>query len=150
MLSQEEKEEISAEIARYERKSAACIDALRIVQAHRGWVSDENLSDIAAFLGMSPADVDGVATFYNRIFRQPVGRRVLFVCDSVSCWVMGCSRVKTRLRNQLGVDLGQTTSDGLFTILPIACLGHCEAAPVLLVHGAGIEEPVTDVTEESL
>jgi NADH-quinone oxidoreductase subunit E len=135
VLSNDEKKEISEEFGRYEQKSAACIEALRVVQRHRGWVSDEAILGIARFLGMSPADVDGVATFYNLIFRKPVGRHILFVCDSVSCWVMGCDKVKQRLNERLGISLGETTQDRAFTILPIACLGHCENAPVVLVDG---------------
>ncbi len=150
MLSEEEKNEISEEFDRYERKSAACIEALRIVQRHRGWVSNEGILDIAIFLKMSPADVDGVATFYNLIFRKPVGRNVLFVCDSVSCWVMGCNKVKEHLRARLGIEPGQTSSDGVFTLLPIACLGRCESAPVLLMHGQDQNEPITDVTEQAI
>ena len=150
MLSEEEKNEISEEFDRYERKSAACIEALRIVQRHRGWVSNEGILDIAIFLKMSPADVDGVATFYNLIFRKPVGRNVLFVCDSVSCWVMGCNKVKEHLHARLGIEPGQTSSDGVFTLLPIACLGRCESAPVLLMHGQDQNEPITDVTEQAI
>jgi NADH-quinone oxidoreductase subunit E len=150
MLSNEEKNEISEEFDRYERKSAACIEALRVVQRHRGWVSNEAVLDIASFLNMSPADVDGVATFYNLIFRKPVGRNVIFVCDSVSCWVMGCNKIKNHLRRRLGIELGQTSTDGAFTVLPIACLGRCESAPVLLIHGQDQNEPISDVTEQTI
>jgi NADH-quinone oxidoreductase subunit E len=150
MLSKEEKDEISDEFHRYERKSAVCIEALRIVQRHRGWVSNEAVLDIASFLDMSPADVDGVATFYNLIFRKPVGRNVIFVCDSVSCWVMGCNAVKKHLRTRLGIEPGQTSLDGAFTVLPIACLGHCESAPALLIHDQEQSEPITHVTEQAV
>jgi len=146
MLTQAEKNEIAEEFSRYEQKSAACIEALRIVQCHRGWVSDEAVLGIASFLGMSPAEVDGVATFYNLIFRKPVGKQVLFVCDSVSCWVMGCAQIKEQLTQRLGVALGETTKDGAFTVLPIACLGCCENAPVMLVDG----EPLVKVDTHTL
>ena len=84
MLTAEEINEIDAEAAHYPRRDAVCIDALKIVQRHRGWVSDESVRDIAGHIGMSPTDVDSVATFYNLIFRKPVGRHVIMVCDSVS------------------------------------------------------------------
>jgi len=135
MLSEEEKREIMEECTRYEKKSAVCIEALRIVQRRHGWVSDDSIISIAQFLQMSPADVDGVATFYNLIFRMPVGKNVIFVCDSVSCWLLGCDQIKNYLRSTLGIEMGQTTPDGLFTALPIACLGHCESAPALWVNG---------------
>ncbi len=94
MLSDDERREIEAEYPRYPDRQSVCIDAMQIVQKHRGWVSDEALADIAALLGMSLADLDGVATFYNLIYRRPVGRHVIHVCDSVSCWIMGYDRVR--------------------------------------------------------
>ena len=92
MLAPEERTEIEAEFPHYPNRKAVCIDAMKIVQKHRGWVSDEALRDIGELLGMSDADLDGVATFYNLIFRQPVGRHVIYLCDSVSCWIMGADR----------------------------------------------------------
>ena len=133
MLSAEEQTEIQAEMAHYPDKKSVCIDAMKIVQRHRGWVSDENLRDIAEYLGMSADELDGVATFYNLIFRKPVGRHVVMVCDSVSCWIMGYNRVCEQLTARLGIQLGETTADGRFTLLPIVCLGACDHAPVLMI-----------------
>ncbi len=135
MLSVEEQTEIEAEAARYPRRQAACIDALKIVQKHRGYVPDEGLRDVAEFLGMSPDELDGIATFYNLIFRKPVGRHVVMYCDSVSCWIMGCEAIRERLAASLGVGPGQTTQDGRFTLLPIVCLGACDRAPAMMVDG---------------
>src|SRR6266850_1858248 len=100
MLTAEEINEIETEAARYPKRDAVCIDALKIVQRHRGWVSDESLHDIAAHLGMSPTDLDSVATFYNLIFRKPVGRHVIMICDSVSCWMMVNDDLHTNLDPQ--------------------------------------------------
>jgi NADH-quinone oxidoreductase subunit E len=133
VLSPEERTEIEGEEKRYPTRRALCIEALKIVQRHRGWVSDEALSDIGALLGMTPAELDGVATFYNLVFRKPVGRHVVLVCDSVSCWIMGYGRLRDRLCGELGVSLGGTTPDGRFTLLPIVCLGACDRAPVMMV-----------------
>ncbi len=133
MLSAEERREIEAELPHYPNKQALCIDAMRIVQKRRGWVSDEGLRDIGEMLGMSPADLDGVATFYNLIFRKPVGRHVVMVCDSVSCWIMGYNRLRDHLSSRLGARLGETTADGRFTLLPIVCLGACDHAPAMMV-----------------
>jgi NADH-quinone oxidoreductase subunit E len=133
MLSAEEIREIDAELSHYEQASAATIEALKIVQKHRGWVSDEAVADIAAKLGCSAADVDAVATFYNLIYRRPVGRHVIHVCDSVSCWIMGQPRLTELLKQRLGIDVGQTTADGRFTLLPICCLGTCDRAPALMI-----------------
>ena len=133
MLTPEERQEIEAELPRYPQKQAVCIDAMKIVQRHRGWVSDESLQDIAQLLEMSLDDLDGVATFYNLLFREPVGRHVVLLCDSVSCWIMGYDRLRERVCQKLGVRLGETTADGRFTVLPIVCLGTCDHAPAMMV-----------------
>ncbi len=133
MLSDEERREIEEEAGRYERRQAVCIDALRIVQEHRGWVSDEAIRDIAGLLEMTPDELDAVATFYNLIFRKPVGRHVIKVCNSVSCWITGYDSVRDHIAGRLGVELGGTTPDGRFTLLPIVCLGACDHAPVMMV-----------------
>ena len=133
MLSPEEIAEIEHELPMFPVRSAASIEALRIVQRHRGWVSDEAIRDIAAFLRMSPDALDSVATFYNLIYRRPVGRHVIHVCDSVSCWIMGYEALKDALVRKLGIDYGQTTADGRFTLLPIPCLGTCDRAPAMFV-----------------
>jgi len=133
VLSPEERQEIEAEIAHYPDKRAVCIDAMKVVQQHRGWVSDEALRDVAELLEMSVDELDSVATFYNLIFRKPVGRHVIMVCDSVSCWIMGYDRVREHLTTRLGIKLGETTPDGRFTLLPIVCLGTCDHAPAMMV-----------------
>ena len=133
MLSKEELSEIEHELAHYEQPSAATIEALKIVQKHRGWVSDEAVKAIAEKLKTSAADVDAVATFYNLIFRKPVGRHVIFVCDSMSCYVMGYDGLRKKLEDKLGIKYGQTTPDGRFTLLPIVCLGCCDKGPAMLI-----------------
>jgi NADH-quinone oxidoreductase subunit E len=135
VLKEEEIRDIRAELGRYPTARAAAPEALRIVQRSRGWVSTEAVRDIAAFLGLGAEEVEGVATFYNLIYRRPVGRHVILVCDSVSCWIMGYEDVRRRLEERLGIGLGQTTSDGRFTLLPIACLGVCHRAPAMIVDG---------------
>jgi NADH-quinone oxidoreductase subunit E len=133
MLTAKEKKEIEAEFPRYEQKRAVCVEALKVVQRHRGWVSDEALIDVAEFLEITPAELDGVATFYNLIFRKPVGKHIILVCDSVSCWIMGYDRILQHLQERLGIVLGETTADGVFTLLPIVCLGACDQAPAMMI-----------------
>ena len=132
-LSVEERREIEAEFARYPTRRAVCIDAMKIVQRHRGWISDESLQDIAQLLEMSLDELDSVATFYNLLYRKPVGRHVVLLCDSVSCWIMGYEKLRERLCSRLGARLGETTADGRFTLLPIVCLGTCDHAPAMMV-----------------
>lgn len=133
MLSVEEINEIAVETAHYPKREAGCIDALKIVQRHRGWVSDESVHDIAVHLGMSATDVDSVATFYNLIYRKPVGRHVISICDSVSCWIMGYEQMRKHLHERLGIGFGETTPDNRFTLLPTVCLGCCDHAPAMMV-----------------
>ena len=152
MLTAEEINEIEKEAARYPRRDAVSIDALKIVQKRRGWISDESLVDIAQHIGMSPTDLDSIATFYNLIFRRPVGRHVIMACDSVSCWLMGCDAVETHLKDRLGIGLGETTPDNRFTLLPIVCLGHCDHAPAMMIdddlHGDLHAEKIDAVIEK--
>jgi NADH-quinone oxidoreductase subunit E len=147
MLSEEELREIEAEMKHYEYKRAACLEALKIVQKHRGgWVSDESLRDLAPVLEMSVDELDNVATFYNLIFRQPVGRHVILLCDSVSCWIMGYPGLLKQLNEQLGITFGETTPDGRFTLLPNPCLGTCDHAPAMMVG----EDTYRDLRPEML
>ena len=133
MLSDVERREIEAELAQYEFKQAACVEALKIVQRHRGWVSDDGIRDVAEILEMTPHELDSVATFYSLIFRHPVGRRVILICDSISCWIMGYDEVCQHLQTRLGIALGETSADGQFTLLPMPCLGACDHAPALMI-----------------
>jgi NADH-quinone oxidoreductase subunit E len=133
MLSEREKRAILEELQRYPQVRAAVPDALRVVQASRGWVSNEGLQDVAGLLGLSAEEVEEVATFSNLIFRRPVGRHVILLCDSVSCWIVGSTALSEHLRSRLGIGLGETTSDGRFTLLPANCLGACDQAPVMMV-----------------
>jgi NADH-quinone oxidoreductase subunit E len=148
MLSEEEIKEINEEIKQYPYPAVACIDALKIVQHHRGWVSDESVKDIAELLKISNEEVDGVATFYSRIYRKPVGRNVILICDSVSCMVMGYQSIYEYISKKLGISFGETTTDRRFTLLPNSCLGDCDNAPAMMINNdhynrltiAGIDE----------
>ncbi len=133
MLSQAEKTEIDKELEHMPTKEAACIEALKIVQRHRRWVSDDALKELAEYLEMSPDALDSVATFYSLIFREPVGEHVILICDSLSCWITGYEGLLDHLKKKLGIDPGQTTEDGKFTLLTIPCLGVCEQAPAMIV-----------------
>jgi NADH-quinone oxidoreductase subunit E len=145
MLSDEERREIQAAALGLPQRRAACVEALKIVQRHRGWVSDE-IHEIAEILAMDPAELDGIATFYSLIFRRPVGRHVILVCDSVSCWILGQENLLEHLERRLGIGLGQTTDDGSFTLLPTACLGACDHAPAMMID----EELFLDLTAERI
>jgi len=133
MLTDEEKSEIDEELAKYRTKRAAGPEALKIVQKYRGWISDESLQDIARYLDLSDEELDSIATCYNFIFRKPVGRHIIVLCDSVTCWIVGYEGVREHIQRRLGIQMGQTTPDGRFTLLPGACLGACDQAPVMMI-----------------
>ena len=124
---------IELEMPHYEDPRAVSIEALKIVQKRHGWVPDGAIPAIAGVLGIPASDIEGVATFYNLIFRRPVGRHVIKICDSVACFLTGYDQVKDALIKHLNVYLGQTTPDGRFTLLPICCLGACDKGPVLMI-----------------
>lgn len=145
-LTPEEMAEIDHEIALVPMRRAAAIEALKIVQHHRGWISDESLQAVAGYLEISPEELDSVATFYNLVFRRPVGRNIILLCDSISCYVMGYEKIREQIRERLGIGFGQTTPDGRFTLLPNACLGTCDHAPALMINN----ELFRDVKEEDL
>jgi len=133
VLTEREIGEIESEIDHLPDRSSAAIDALKIVQSHRGWISDQTLVAIADLLEMSAEELDGVATFYNLIYRQPVGDKVILFCDSVSCWLMDGEKVCQKIKQKLGVDFGETTEDNQYTLLPVTCLGDCDHAPAMMV-----------------
>jgi NADH-quinone oxidoreductase subunit E len=132
VLTEEERKEIEEEVRKSERKRAAAVEVLKIVQKHRGWISDE-LHELAEILDMTPAEIDSLATFYSLVFRKPVGKHVILICDSVSCWIVDYEKILGHLTARLGIGLGGTTADGQFTLLPVACLGACDHAPAMMI-----------------
>lgn len=132
-LTPEEIHEIEHEKTHYPYAQAVGLEALKIVQKYQGWVSDESLLAVAEYLGVPADDLEGVATFFNLIYRRPVGKHVILFCDSVACWMLGCDSLKEHITRKLGIDYGQTTDDNLFTLIPVPCLGDCDRAPTMMV-----------------
>jgi NADH-quinone oxidoreductase subunit E len=133
-LTDIEKNEIEEKIKNYEDPRAVSIEALKIVQKKRAWVSDEAILAISEILGVTAVDIEEVATFYNQIFRQPVGSNIIRYCDSVVCFINGYKDIKNLLENYLEIQSGETTKDGLFTLLPTCCLGNCDKGPVIMIN----------------
>jgi NADH-quinone oxidoreductase subunit E len=133
VLTPEELELFDHGLSLEENPRAACVAAMKFIQDRRGWVNDEAMEWLSNKLDVSLSELESVATFYSLIFRKPVGRHVILMCDSVSCWIMGCESVADHLRRRLGIDLGQTTPDQRFTWLTIPCLGACDMAPAMMV-----------------
>lgn len=111
------------------------VDIMYAVQRNYGYLSDEGLHEAAELLDMTPLELEEIATFYDFIYREPVGKFVIHICDGVVCWMFHENSVFKYLCEKLGVAMGETTEDGLFTILPTACIGYCEHAPAMIING---------------
>jgi NADH-quinone oxidoreductase subunit E len=124
------------EVAKYppEQRQSAVMACLAIVQQERGWVNREDETAVADYLGMAPIAVHEVTTFYNMYNQQPVGRYKINVCTNLPCQLRDGQKALDHLCHKLGVDMGGTTADGLFTVQQSECLGACADSPVLLVN----------------
>lgn len=135
MLPDELVETLQKKIASVENPRELAVDTMFALQNHYGYLSDEALEEGARLLGMTPLELEELATFYDFIYREPVGRYVIHVCDGVVCWMNGYPSVLGHLSQALGIGPGETTKDGLFTILPTACIGYCDLSPAMLING---------------
>ncbi|MEN9358167.1 MAG: hypothetical protein RL695_2338, partial [Pseudomonadota bacterium] len=136
MLSEDAYRKIDREVAKYpaDQKQSAVMAALEIVQGERGWLSQESLADVAAYLGMPAMAVHEVASFYNMYELHPVGKFKLTVCTNLPCALSGGVHAADYLKQKLGVEFNETTADGLFTLKEGECMGACGDAPVLLMN----------------
>lgn len=152
ILTPDEIREIHEFMHHYPQSRAASLDALKIVQRRFGWVNDAQVQAIANILEIPVTDVEGVATFYNRIYRSPVGRHVILLCDSIACYLTGSDNLAEAFQRELGISFGQTTPDNRFTLLPICCLGNCDKAPTVLIdedtYGPVLPSEVAELLEQ--
>ncbi|MGD0844158.1 MAG: NADH-quinone oxidoreductase subunit NuoE [Geobacteraceae bacterium] len=142
MIPEKLKKELEARVASAITPREAAVDVMKEVQNHYGWLTDEGVVEAAQILGLSPLQVEELATFYEMIYRRPVGKKVIKICDSISCWTMGDEELMAHLVKRLGVEPGGTTTDGMFTLLPCSCLGNCGNAPAMMV-GENMYENLT-------
>lgn len=151
-LAPELRAEIEHAVHHYPDARAASIDALKIVQKAHGWVPDGAIPAIADVLKIPASDIEGVATFYSQIFRQPVGRHVIKVCDSMVCYINGHEQVMAAIKDKYGIGVGETTPDNRFTLIPVCCLGNCDKGATMMVdddtHGGLTPESVVALLEE--
>jgi len=134
MMPLELKERLVREIAEAETPREKVVDVMLALQKHYGYMSDEAMKDAASLLGMTPLEIEELATFYDFIYREPVGKYVIRVCDSTVCWMQDHMSLIDHLRSRLGIGMGETTPDGLFTLLPVCCIGYCDFAPAMMVN----------------
>jgi len=136
MLSNRVQEQINRELKKYpaDQKQSAVMAALRFVQDEKGWVSNDDMADVAAYLGMPHVAVYEVATFYHMYNLKPLGKYTLTVCTNLSCQLMGANETLEHLKNKLGIGLGEVTADGKFSLREAECMGACVEAPLLTVN----------------
>jgi len=133
------------------------VDVMMALQEHVGYLSDPAVAETARPLSMTVMEVEELATFYTFIYRRPVGRYVIHVCDSVVCWLDGAETIGDFLCRRLGIRMGETTPDGLFTLLPVCCIGYCDRSPAVLINKKaygpltidGLDEILTRLTREA-
>lgn len=136
MISEATKARFAREVAKYpaEQRQSAVMACLSIVQQEQGWVSPEAEQDVAEYLGMPTIAVHEVTTFYNMFNQAPVGRFKLNVCTNLPCQLRDSLKALHHLEQKLGIQMGETTADGMFTLQQCECLGACADAPVMLVN----------------
>ena len=134
MMSEALKASLTARVESVEHPKELVVDVMMALQAEYGWLSDEAVEEAAELLGITPMEVEELATFYTFIYREPVGKYVIHVCDSVVCWMNGFETIKDYLSKKLGIGDGETTPDGLFTLLPVCCVGYCDRSPAILIN----------------
>ena len=125
---------------RYPTKRAVLLPALHYIQHTYNWIPPQAMEEIAAFLELAPAEVMDTASFYEEYWLKPRGKYLVQVCRSLSCELCGSRDLTKRMEEKLGVELGETTADGRFTLVELECLGACGTAPVALVNEALYEE----------
>ena len=135
MLPEALRDSLTAHISSVEHPRELAVDVMFALQNHYGYLSDEALEEAAGLLQMSPLELEELATFYDFIYREPVGKYVIHVCDGVVCWMNGYPSVLEYLFKKLAIRPGETTEDGLFSILPTACIGYCDLSPAVLING---------------
>jgi len=149
LLPQNQIDSFKAKAAAISHPHELIVDLLRAIQSHHGWVPDDGVLLTAETLGVLPIEVEEIATFYDKIFRRAVGRRVIHLCDSICCWSTGAEMITEHLKKVLDINLGETTADGQFTLLPSCCLGACGDAPAMMIglttHGRLTSEKIDEV-----
>jgi NADH-quinone oxidoreductase E subunit len=150
VLSDKVKSEIQQLKARYPHPNSALLPALALAQKEHGWLSPEVLEEVAEVMGLSPAQVGSVASFYTMFNRRPVGKYLIQVCTNVTCSLLGAEHLVDHLKQKLGIGVGETTPDGRFTLLEVECLGSCGTAPVMQINDTYYENLTAEKVDQIL
>jgi NADH-quinone oxidoreductase E subunit len=150
VLSDKAKTEIRQLKARYPHPNSALLPALALAQKEHGWLSPEVLDEVAEVMGLVPAQVGSVASFYTMYNRRPVGKYFVQVCTNIACSLLGAEHIVEHLKRRLGIEVGGTTPDGLFTLAEVECLGSCGTAPMMQVNDVYYENLTADRVDQIL
>jgi len=151
VLSEDVKTRITQLKARYPYARSALLPALHLAQReHDGWLSDELMAEVAEVMGLPPTEVRSVVSFYTMFNRQPVGKHLVQVCTNLSCSLLGAEHIVEHLKHKLGTEVGETTPDGLFTLLEVECLGSCGTAPMMQINDTYYEGLTVERVDEIL
>lgn len=150
MFSEANETKLDEIISHYPVKRSAVLPALYLAQEEHGYVTDEDVQYIAERLDMRVNEVEEVVTFYTMYSRQPIGRHKLQVCRTLSCMLLGAEKITEHISQRLGVEVGETTADGKFTLQEVECLGYCDLAPCLQVNFTYHERVTTETVDELL
>jgi NADH-quinone oxidoreductase subunit E len=150
MISETKRQQFDELVARYPEKRSALIPLLHEVQAEVGYLSPEAVAWVAEYLGLSPADVMSVASFYDMLHLEPVGKHLIYVCQNLTCALRGSERLIRHLETTLGIRMGETTPDGRITLKRMECLASCGTAPSIQVDGIYHHEVTPDALDALL
>lgn len=150
MISEQAKQRMRDLAARYPVARSAVMPALYIAQQEEGYITPEGLAAVAEAINLTTDDVKSVATFYTMYHQQEPGKKVIKVCNSISCYLRNCDALVEHLEQRLGIKRGETTSDGKYTLLTAECLASCGTAPVLQVNNEFVENVTLDSADALL
>ncbi len=152
MIPEPTRSQLKDRIASVTHPRELAVDVMLAFQGHGGYLSDEAMEEAAGLLDMTPLELEELATFYTFLYREPVGKYVIHLCDSVICWMDGYESLRDHLCRKLGIEMGRTTEDGLFTLLPVCCIGYCDRSPAMLinrkVYGPLTPESIDEIIEQ--
>ncbi len=148
MIGEETREQLREIVARYPSARSAMLPCLHLVQEVEGYVTPDGVQAVAEAVGAKPDEVESVVTFYSMYTEAPLGKNMIKVCTSISCYLRGCDDLMHHFEQKLGIRNKQTTKDGMFTLEGVECLAACGMAPVLQVNQSFVENVTSEMADE--
>lgn len=147
MFSQETEDKFKHLASIYPRKRSALIPMLLLAQKEDGYIKPATIEYVGKYLDLNASEVDSIMSFYTLLHRKPVGKYHIMICTNLACLLQGSDEIEACIKRKLGVNLGEITSDGLFSAIEFECLGSCTTAPVMQVNGEFYENLNVKKTE---